>query len=141
MAGAADVPVLAAMNLRLTKDEDHPNKVRSIPWFEERMRGFLAGEYKAVLYLLEGEPAGYALYAAEDEISGGIHLRQLYVERGLRRRGIGREMIRILREKFWPAGRRITLGVMTGNIPAIAFYRALGFREYAVEMEIPAEKG
>jgi ribosomal protein S18 acetylase RimI-like enzyme len=136
-AEAADVPLLAQMNLRLTEDEDHPNRSRPPAWFEERMRGFLAGAYRAILFEQEGTVVGYALYIGQTDPAGGIYLRQLYVEREYRRQGLGREMMRILREEIWRKGERITLSVLSGNESAIAFYRALGFRIYSVEMEIP----
>jgi ribosomal protein S18 acetylase RimI-like enzyme len=140
-AAPDDVPLLARMNRRLIEDENHRNRDQSDAWLTERMRGFLAGDYRAVLFESGGEPAGYALYTERTEHADEIRLRQIYVERGKRRRGIGREMLRILRDEIWPAGRRITVGVLAGNADAIAFYRAIGFKPYAVEMEMPARGG
>ena len=49
--------------------------------------------------------------------------------------------MRILREEIWEAGRRITVGVLSGNADTIAFSRAIGFRPYALEMEIADQEG
>jgi GNAT superfamily N-acetyltransferase len=133
-----DVPLLAQMNRRLIEDEGHRNRSKSDAWLEERMRGFLEGGYQAVLFETGGKPIAYALYAAHEEHTDTIHLRQIFVEKPYRRKGIGREMMRTLREKIWPAGNRITVGVLVGNRDAIAFYQAIGFRPYSLELEIPA---
>jgi GNAT superfamily N-acetyltransferase len=127
------------MNRALAEDEGHRNRFQSDAWLEERMRGFLTGGYTAVLFETGGRIEGYALYTVHREHPDTIHLRQIFVERGRRRRGVGREMIRILMDEIWPAGKRITVGVLSGNRDAIAFYDALGFRPYSLELEIPAE--
>ena len=49
-----DVPLLTKMNRHLVEDEQHRNRLKPDSWFEERMRGFLIGEYTAVLFELEG---------------------------------------------------------------------------------------
>ena len=136
-AALADVPLLARMNRQLAEDEGHRNRFQSDAWFEERMRGFLAGNYRAVLFEDGGKTAAYALYADDGERSDTIHLRQIFVDRARRRQGLGREAMRILREEIWPKGKRITVGVLSGNQAAIDFYRAIGFQPYAIEMEIP----
>lgn len=135
-----DVPLLARMNRRLVEDERHRNRFRSDAWLEERMRGFLAGDYRAVLFEIAGGCVAYALYTVHRERSDTTHLRQIFVERDWRRRGVGREAMRLLREEIWEAGRRITVGVLSGNADAIAFYKAVGFRPYALEMEMAREK-
>jgi GNAT superfamily N-acetyltransferase len=140
LAGPEDVPLLARMNRRLVEDEKHRNRFRSDAWLEERIRGFLAGDYRAVLFEIAGECVAYALYTVHREHSDTTHLRQIFVEREWRRRGVGREVMRILREEIWEAGRRITVGVLSGNADAIAFYKAVGFRPYALEMEMAREE-
>lgn len=135
-----DVPLLARMNRQLVEDEGHRNRLQTDSWLEKRMRGFLTGEYRAVLFELEGRTIAYVLYTDRTEYADTIYLRQIYVERSYRRQGVGREVMRILREEIWPADKRITVGVLQDNHAAIDFYKAIGFRPYAVELEIPARK-
>lgn len=131
-----DVPLLTRMNRHLVEDEQHRNRFKSDAWFEERMRGFLTGGYKAVLFEVYGEIVAYALYTDHPDHDDTIYLRQIFVDRAWRRKGIGREAIRILKEAIWPKEKRVTVGVLVDNQVARAFYKAVGFREYSIELEI-----
>ena len=133
-----DVGALARMNRSLVEDEGHRNRFKSDAWLEERMRGFLTGDYEAVLFEHDGKVAAYALYTRHRHDDKTIHLRQIFVERGQRRAGLRREAMRILTEEVWPKEKRITVGVLVDNHAAVAFYKAVGFHEYSLELEIPA---
>lgn len=63
-------------------------------------------------------------------------LRQFFVERKLRRQGIGRAAFTVLRQSVWAPSARITLEVLVHNVAATAFWRAIGFRDYALGMEL-----
>lgn len=138
MATLADVPLLARMNRQLVEDEKHRNRFQSDAWLEERMRNFLAGGYEAVLFEQDGHTVAYALYRPHPDHDDTLYLRQIFVDRAWRRRGIGREALRILREEVWSSDKRITVEVLVGNRAAQAFYRAVGFEPYSVELELPA---
>lgn len=133
-----DVPLLVQMNRQLVEDEGHRNRLQSDSWLEKRMRSFLTGEYRAVLFELDSRIVAYVLYTDRTEFADTIYLRQIFVDRSCRRKGVGREIMRILREEIWPHDKRITVGVLQSNREAIAFYKAIGFQPYAMEMEIPA---
>lgn len=135
-----DVPILTRMNRQLVEDEQHRNRFQSDAWFEKRMRGFLTGRYKAVLFEREGEIVAYALYTDHPDHSDTIYLRQIFVDRAHRRQGIGREAMRILKEEIWPQDKRLTVEVLVSNDVAQAFYEAVGFRAYSLELEIPASE-
>ena len=139
-ASGDDVPILAAMNRQLVEDEQHRNRFKPDAWFEERMRGFLTEGYQAVLFELEEEVVAYALYTRHPDHSDTIYLRQVFVDRTRRRQGIGREVMRLLKEEIWPQDRRVTVEVLVGNQVARAFYKAVGFQEYSLELEIPASE-
>ncbi len=109
-------------------------------WLEKRMRGFLTGEYRAVLFELDGRTVAYVLYTDRTEDGDTVYLRQIFVDRDYRRKGVGREVMRILRDEIWPPDKRITVGVLKSNRAAIAFYRSIGFEPYSIEFEIPARK-
>ena len=137
-ATSADVPLIAEMNRELMQDEGHAD-VLDLYALEDRMRGWLAGEYRAVLFEQGKEVVAYALLRPE---GGDTYLRQFFVRRHLRRRGVGREAMRILLATVLAEAPRITLEVLTGNTAARAFWEAVGFREYstAVAMELRPER-
>jgi predicted acetyltransferase len=134
-AAPDDVATLALLNRQLVVDEGHPNQSRTLPWFEERMRTFLIQGYRAVLFKDAGCLVAYALYTQEGEDSDTIYLRQFFVCRNFRRRGVGRQAIRILREKIWPRDSRLTVCVLWHNAVGRAFWKAMGYQEYALELE------
>jgi predicted acetyltransferase len=80
-----------------------------------------------------GAVVAYALYCEQPE---EVYLRQLFVVRGRRRQGIGRQAVEILRSQIWPKNRRLTVGVLVGNTAAVAFWRSVGYRDYSLTLEI-----
>ena len=136
-ATTADIPLLAGMNAALIEDEGHQNPMDLLE-LEQRMRTWLAGAYSAVIIEAYAIPVAYALYRRADDgwDGNGIYLRQFYVERAMRRRGIGRDCMGILRQQVWPQGARITLETLVHNHRALEFFKSLGFREYAMSLEL-----
>jgi GNAT superfamily N-acetyltransferase len=53
-ATQADCPLLAELNHQLIRDEGHRNRM-TVPELTERMRGWLAGEYRVVIFLDAGK--------------------------------------------------------------------------------------
>lgn len=137
LAQAGDLRVLAEMNLQLIADEGHRNPM-TVELLEERMRHWLAGEYRAALFVSGTSIDAYALFR-EDE-SGRIHLRQFFVMRSVRRRGLGREAFRLFRTEIAPRDKRIVLEVLTANAPARSFWASLGFQDYAITLELSASE-
>jgi GNAT superfamily N-acetyltransferase len=131
-ATAGDAPLLGRLNRQLIEEEGHRNPM-TVPELTERMRGLLATEYEAVLFEVDGAPVAYALYRDDGD---AVYLRQFFVDRSRRRAGIGRRAMRTLLDDVLPPGKRVTLEVLTGNARGRAFWRALGFREYAVTLEL-----
>lgn len=105
----------------------------TVPQLRERMKGWLQGEYKAVLFYSGKDNLAYALYKEGDQ---GIYLRQLFVDRRHRRQGIGKQVVAVLRNQIWPTDRRLTVEVLTANQPALAFWRSVGFTDYSLTLEI-----
>jgi ribosomal protein S18 acetylase RimI-like enzyme len=75
----------------------------------------------------------YALYL---EKPGATHLRQLFVARNYRRQGIGRRAVELLHKHILPQGQRLTVEVLTQNVSAVAFWRAVGYKDYSLMLEI-----
>src|SRR5581483_1411588 len=131
-ATLADTATLAPLNAQLIRDEGHRNPM-SVAELEQRMSAWLAGEYKAVLFELGPQVAGYALFRQDPE---HIYLRQLFVAPAHRRRGVGRAALAWLWSNAWPNAARIRVDVLLANIAAQAFWRAVGFRDYCVVMQM-----
>jgi GNAT superfamily N-acetyltransferase len=129
-ARQTDIRLLAELNRQLIEDEGHRNTM-SVAELADRMRGFLGGEYRAVLFDRDGRLVAYALWA---ERGDGLYLRQFFVVREARRGGIGRNAMSILR--IWPSDVRLYLEVLTGNARGLAFWRSLGFADYALTLEM-----
>ena len=127
-----DCGLLAEMNHQLIRDEGHRNKM-TVPELERRMTMWLRSEYSAVVFEQNAGIVAYALYREEPD---EIYLRQLFVARNHRRKGIGRDAVGILRSKIWPADKRLTVSVLTTNTAAIAFWRSVGYKDYCLTLEI-----
>jgi predicted acetyltransferase len=127
-----DCALLAGLNHQLIRDEGHRNPM-TIPELAERMKFWLASEYTAVIFEDGGETVAYALFRVEPK---EIYLRQLFVARNRRRKGVGREAVKILRSKIWPARKRLTVDVLVQNAAATAFWRAMGYKDYSLKLEI-----
>lgn len=132
-ATKADCPALAVLNRRLIEDERHRNPM-TLGELEQRMAGWLEGEYKAVIFSRGGMVLGYALYRREPE---WYYLRQFFVDREFRRQGIGRTAMKWLMENAWQDAPRLRVEVLVGNARAIAFWHSVGFSDYCLTLEQP----
>jgi len=131
-ATADDCRLLAELNHQLIRDEGHRNPM-NVAQLENRMRAFIEKEYRAVIFEEHDEVAAYALFREQPD---EIYLRQLFVVRNRRREGIGRRAMEILRSQIWPKTKRLTVEVLVANKGAIAFWRAMGYTDYALTLEI-----
>jgi ribosomal protein S18 acetylase RimI-like enzyme len=132
LATLADCQLLAAYNHQLIQDEGHRNPM-GVPILEERMQSWLASGYAAVLFTRKRETVAYILYREEPD---EIYLRHLFVVRHRRREGIGRAAMEIMRTQIWPDHKRLTVEVLVSNTVAVAFWRAMGYRDYSLKLEI-----
>jgi ribosomal protein S18 acetylase RimI-like enzyme len=119
------------MNWRLIRDEGHRNPM-TVDELCSRMAEWLAAEYEALLIEMDQQVAGYALFRRDPEY---IYLRQFYVRPELRRRGIGRAALALLHEQYWQS-ERVRVEVLVGNTAGVAFWRALGFADYCLTLEL-----
>jgi GNAT superfamily N-acetyltransferase len=126
-----DCARLAELNHQLIRDEGHRNPM-IVSELEQRMRTWLSGEYRAVIYE-DGGVVAYALFREQPE---EIYLRQLFVVRHRRSQGIGRRAVEILRSEVWPKTKRLTVEVLVANKQAVNFWRSVGYTDYALSLEI-----
>jgi GNAT superfamily N-acetyltransferase len=132
-ATVADARFLAELNYQLIRDEGHRNPM-DVAQLEYRMRSWLSsGEYRAVIFAQKDTPVAYALYREDPD---EIYLRQFLVVRTRRRHGIGRSAMQFLLSDIWPRTKRRTVSVLVRNTSGVAFWRAMGYQDYALTLEI-----
>ncbi|HEY4235283.1 MAG TPA: GNAT family N-acetyltransferase [Lacipirellulaceae bacterium] len=132
---SADVPLLAELNQQLQIDESH-SRLMQLAELMPRMAEWLAtGGYEAVIFERDGHVAGYALFRRERDPEH-VYLKQFFVCRECRRQAIGREAMTWLSRHAWQDVPAVYLDVLVNNERGIAFWRAAGFRDYAITMEI-----
>jgi len=101
------------------------------------MQDWLKGEYRAILFSMNDKPVAYALYRESEQ---EVYLRQFFVCREHRRQGLGKQCLASLRKDIWPSSKRLTVEVLVANEAAIEFWRSLGYKDYALTLEImPSE--
>jgi GNAT superfamily N-acetyltransferase len=127
-----DCPLLAELNFQLIRDEGNGNPM-NVAELERRMRRWLPGEYRAVIYEAGGEVVAYALFREEPD---EIYLRHLFVVPHRRSQGLGRNAVEILRSQFWPRDKRLTVAALVSNQRGLAFWRKIGYADYSLTLEI-----
>jgi GNAT superfamily N-acetyltransferase len=128
-ATAEDVGLLLQLIRELAAYEKAPDAVVAT---EEDLRRHGFGperRFEALLALVDGEPAGFALFFPDFSTwrgRPGIFLEDLYVREWARGRGVGRRLMARLAalalERDWPA---LHFNVLDWN-PARGFYQRLG---------------
>ena len=129
-AKLTDADILAELNKDLIEDEQHPNPM-SISQLTERMREWLTTDYICYMAKEKGSIVAYCLYRND-----GVHyyMRQLYVDRVHRRKGIATQLLDWLSENVW-TDKKVRLDVLAHNEAAVAFYKRYGFRIGVFRME------
>jgi GNAT superfamily N-acetyltransferase len=133
VAAAADLPQLASWNRQLIEDEGHDNTM-SLEELAVRMRSWLTTEYQALIFEDPAAPAPVA-YALLRDTPEWVHLRQFFVARDRRRRGIGARAVALLRDSVFPPDKPVIVEAMAWNHPALSFWRAMGFADRYVGLE------
>lgn len=130
-ASDEDLALLAEWNHQLIREEGHRNPM-TVDQLADRMKKWLQNDYEAVVFSDE-EPVGYALFKREES---SIYLRQFFVRRDFRRRGIGHMAFNRLRRDIWPSDIRLTVDVLCQNTGGVAFWRSVGYQDYCLTLEI-----
>jgi ribosomal protein S18 acetylase RimI-like enzyme len=134
-AARAEAPLLAALNHQLDEDEPHPYPL-PLPALTSRMTRWIeSGEYEVLLFRRGERVGGYAAWRLEDR---GTFLRHFFICRDQRREGLGRAAMTLLCRDVFPKDRPIQIEAAIGNTGAIAFWRAIGFRDFGLSMELKA---
>jgi ribosomal-protein-alanine N-acetyltransferase len=129
-AGLPDVEKLAELNKRLIEDERCPNPMNR-QQLVQRMSEWLQGGYSCYLGIEDGIVIAYCLFRDDGEY---YYMRQLFVEREHRRRGIATKLLNWMYRNIW-TDKKVRLDVFFHNKEAIAFYKAYGFQVGCLRME------
>lgn len=125
-----DLDMLARMNKQLIEDEKHDNKMDT-DQLKDRMRRFIEGNYKAFLFLKDGEVVGYALV---DMTRDPLYIRQFFISREHRRHGYGRAALSGLLKLLGTS--RADIEVLWWNETGIRFWKSMGFKERSIHMRL-----
>ena len=141
-ATMSDVPLLARMNQQLIEDEASRNSM-SLSELERRMKNWLDGDWQTVVIEQECEPVGYILFQfRSDEYrpsEATVYVRQFFIGRGHRSRGIGRQAFDIVAETYFPNVPSIVLEVLETNPRARQFWQSIEFRPYCTTLKLKPE--
>ena len=129
-AALRDADILAELNQELIEDEQHPNPMH-IAQLTERMRTWLTTDYTCYMAKEKGSIVAYCLYRDDES---HYYMRQLYVDRAHRRKGIATRLLDWLYENVW-TDKKVRLDVLAHNEDAVAFYQRYGFRIGVFRME------
>lgn len=128
-----DLGLLAIFNKQLIEDEQHENPM-NIDQLKERMKEFIATDYKACFFTRDGLIVGYALVNANRR---PYYLRQFFILREYRRKGCGRESFSELM-RYLNAGS-IDIEVLAWNATGRKFWESVGFKERSICMRYSDE--
>jgi len=127
-ASSADLDVLAIMNKQLIEDEKHDNPM-SVSELKQRMEGFIAGDYLALLGMEKDNIIGYALV---NKNAKPLYLRQFFIRREERRKGHGRRLFYSLLEYL--NTDTIDIEVLAWNETGKSFWESLQFGPRSIYM-------
>jgi GNAT superfamily N-acetyltransferase len=141
-----DLAELALLNKQLIEDEGSCNPM-NLAQLEERMRGWLKGDWKIKLFYEETVPQyilGYTLYQIRqdeyDPMQQSVYLRQMFVRREKRSQGLGRQVLKQLVKQYMPPEARIEIDVLSSNPSGERFWHSMGFKPYFIQMRLECGK-
>ena len=118
IATLADVDTLANWNKQLIEDEGSRNPM-NLQQLNDGMTGFLKSDWRAVILSVDGEEAGYILYKeGRDDYfpdQPTVYVRQFFIRRDRRSKGLGEASFNIITEKHFPKGSDLSLEVLESN--------------------------
>ena len=136
-ANDEDLSLLAQMNKHLIEDEGCRNPM-SVEQLRQRMQGWLGGDWKVDLFVEGDAVVGYAVYQfRQDEYLPAktiVYLRQMFIERAKRSRGLGSHAFELLTQTRIPADCPIVIDVLATNPKGAKFWSQVGFQPYCTTM-------
>lgn len=135
-AKSTDVDLLTRLNRQLDEDEPHPYPLPLSALTERMARWINTGDYEVLLFRAGDQLIGYAAWRADEF---GTDLRHLFICRDRRRQGWGRAAMQRLCRDVFPKDRPVNIDAVVGNESGIAFWRAIGFQDFSIGMELKAD--
>jgi len=126
--GMEDTPRLAVMNKMLIEDEQSDNPM-NVEELQNRMAGFLSGDYTAFFFTEQEEIIGYALIR---HTSDPVYLRQFFIDRPYRGQHKGQLAFRELMTHL--GLDTVDIDVLPWNERGMSFWKSCGFTETCVSM-------
>jgi GNAT superfamily N-acetyltransferase len=134
-----DVSTLASWNKQLIEDERSRNPM-NLQQLRSRMMGFLKSDWRAIILFIGGEEAGYMLYkeGGDDYFpeQPTIYIRQFFIERNKRGKGIGESAFKLIVEKYFPESSELSLDVLESNPRGRRFWEKIGFKPYYTTLKM-----
>jgi len=134
-----DIIQIAVWNVELHEDEG--SVPMSVVQATERIKAWLAtGRFHGMVILLDKVEVGYLLYeepaASADQRDSveSIYLRQFYIARESRRKGLGTEAFRFFLREI--GEKRVTLDVKATNPNGQRFWESLGFVQQEIAYQL-----
>lgn len=123
-----DLDILTNLNKQLIEDEQSDNAM-NIKQLRDRMEGFIRTDYNAYLFKNKNDNLGYALV---NKMKSPPYLRQFYISRSQRKKGIGTLAFRKLLQTL--KADTIDIEVLCWNKTGKSFWESLGFKERSIYM-------
>jgi GNAT superfamily N-acetyltransferase len=142
-ATVADAPRLGGMNRHLCDDERSRNRM-SVAALVVRMERLLSEGWRAVLFQEQSNPIGYSLFRIGsdnyDPAIPEVYIRQFFIVRERRNRGVGRQAFTLLTTSVFPPGSQIHLDVLATNPRGRLFWESVGFQHYSTALRLIPRK-
>ena len=132
-----DMITVAKMNKQLIRDEGSPNPM-TIQELERRFRQWRKEGWRCVVIEHQGTMIGYCVFK---EIKGthsyqyNLSLKQFFIRRHLRSRGIGSSALKFMINSFFPKIPRVRVEVLESNQRGKKFWLSNGFVPVATTLD------
>lgn len=136
-ASVSDASELAALNNQLVEDQGSRNPF-TLSEYEDRFRAWMTtGEWTPSFFDQDDRVVGYSVHRVGPDVyypdADVVALRQFFVCRDVRRRGVGRAAFELFESKI-AKGRQINIDVLATNPTGQGFWKSLGFETYCTSM-------
>ena len=128
----SDLPFVAQMNRELLQDESLTSGLSECELLNRLARWVTEG-HRLILFELEGEPVGYALFSFGERLGEKlVYLRHFFVKKRHRRKGYGRKAMEHLVGEVWPKSVPVYVDTRSDNTDALEFWKALHFDVFSL---------